>query len=135
MKRKCNKEIGNSFETDFCALMFSNGFWAHNFACNHSGQPADIISCKNGKAILVDCKDCKSNNFKTSRIETNQISSMSLWEQCGNGQGWFALRFNDGSIHMASLEDLLKYPTRLKGEFSTDEILKISVPFEDWIKS
>lgn len=134
MKQKCNKDIGNTFELDFCNLMFSNGFWSHNFVSSHSGQPADTISSKNGKSILADCKVCKSNKFSLSRIEDNQLSSMTLWQSCGNGEGWFALQLTDKSIYMFTLNTLLTYPTRLKNSFEESEIRKVGIPFDKWIK-
>ena len=27
-----NKKIGNDFESDFCEILFENGFWRHNLA-------------------------------------------------------------------------------------------------------
>lgn len=33
-----NRKIGNSFETEFCELLFQHGFWCHNMAQNAAGQ-------------------------------------------------------------------------------------------------
>ena len=88
-----NKKLGNSFEAEFCEVLAGSGYWVHNLAQNQAGQPADVIAVKDGKAYLIDCKVCSTAaGFKFSRIEDNQELSMQLWETCGNGTGWFALK-------------------------------------------
>ena len=39
-----NRKIGNTFETEFCELLFQRGFWCHNMAQNAAGQPADVLT-------------------------------------------------------------------------------------------
>lgn len=94
-----NKKIGNTFESDFCDLLYAHGYWAHNLTQNASGQPADVIAAKNGTSYLIDCKVCHSNRFSMARMEENQDLSMKLWESCGNGEGWFAVLIN-GQVYM-----------------------------------
>ena len=94
-----NKKLGNSFETEFCEVLSEQGFWVHNLAQNSAGQPADVIAVKDGESFLIDCKVCSQGRFPFSRIEENQELSMDLWCDCGNGQGWFALKF-DTHIYM-----------------------------------
>lgn len=89
-----NKKIGNSFEEELCNFLYSRGFWAHNFVQSKDGQPADVIAVRNGKAYLIDCKVCSDDFFKFSRMEENQLNSMTLWEECGNGKGLFAISMN-----------------------------------------
>lgn len=89
-----NRKLGNSFESELCKWLYQKGFWAHNFVQSKDGQPADVIAVKNQKAYLIDCKVCSDDYFKFSRMEENQINSMCLWEECGNGKGLFAI-----SIH------------------------------------
>ena len=62
-----NKQAGNAFERSFCEMLFSKGFWVHNFAQNRDGQPADVIAVRNGIAYLIDCKVC-SGESKIIRI-------------------------------------------------------------------
>lgn len=50
-----NRKIGNSFETEFCELLFQHGFWCHNMAQNAAGQPADVIAVKGKTAYLMMC--------------------------------------------------------------------------------
>lgn len=96
-----NKKLGNSFEAELCEILSEHGFWCHNLAQNSSGQPADVIAARNGKAYLIDCKVCSTaKGFALSRVEENQYLSMSLWEDCGNGQGWFAMKLPNGTIFM-----------------------------------
>lgn len=100
-----NKKLGNQFEAELCEILSENGFWAHNLAQNSAGQPADVIAVKDGEAFLIDCKVCSQGKFQFSRIEENQDLSMELWKDCGNGYGWFALKF-DSAIFMVGRESI-----------------------------
>ena len=100
-----NKKLGNSFESELCEILSVHGFWSHNLAQNASGQPADVIAAKDGESFLIDCKVCSQGKFQYSRIEENQDLSMELWRDCGNGQGWFALKF-DERIYMVDRESI-----------------------------
>ena len=98
-----NRKVGNDFESDLCEVLFENGFWVHNLAQNQAGQPADVIAVRNKQAYLIDCKVCSSDFFSFSRLEDNQILSMDLWKDSGNGTGWFAVKFDDRIYMMASV--------------------------------
>jgi Holliday junction resolvase len=100
-----NKKLGNSFEAELCEILSEHGFWAHNLAQNSAGQPADVIAVRDGEAFLIDCKVCSQGKFQYSRIEENQDLSMELWQDCGNGYGWFALKFDTG-IYMVDRTSL-----------------------------
>lgn len=90
-----NRKIGNTFEAEFCEILYQYGFWAHNLAQNAAGQPADVIAVKDKTAYLIDCKVCTNNKFPLSRIEENQHFAMEFWKMCGNGEGRFALKVED----------------------------------------
>ena len=94
-----NKKSGNNFEREFAVFLYESGFWVHLLCQNQSGQPADVIAVRNTVAYLIDCKVCSGKGFPLSRVEENQDSSMSLWANCGNGEGWFAIKL-DGMIYM-----------------------------------
>ena len=128
-----NRAIGNSFEDDLCNILFSYGFWSHNLKQNNSGQPADVIAVKNKKAYLIDCKVCSNNRFVLSRIEENQDLAMELWNDCGNGIGWFALQTTDDNIYMISHYVMKAYRDR-KHSLSAKEILELGTPIEKWVK-
>lgn len=100
-----NKKSGNQFETELCEILSSHGFWAHNLAQNSAGQPADVIAVKDGEAFLIDCKVCSLGKFQYSRIEENQDLSMEFWKDCGNGEGWFALKFG-AKTYMVNRESI-----------------------------
>ena len=100
-----NKKSGNQFEAELCEILSEHGFWTHNLAQNSAGQPADVIAVKNGCAYLIDCKVCSTGHFALRRVEENQALAMELWRECGNGVGWFALKFGD-KIYMVSLATL-----------------------------
>lgn len=133
MMTNTNKRDGNNFESFFCTLLFSNGFWAHNLAQNQTGQPADVLAARNGKSYLIDCKVCGKNGFSFSRIEENQDSSMTLWHNSGNGTGWFALKLPDESIYLLPHLALLGYE-KIKSGLSIKEIQMYGQPFEKWVE-
>ena len=127
-----NKKLGNDFESKLCELLGDKGFWAHNFAQNSAGQPADVIAARNYKTYLIDCKVCSNRGFELSRVEQNQDLSMSLWESCGNGTGWFALLLPGNRIYMIShgiVKQVMKEMTYLNEEF----INGIGTPLETWM--
>lgn len=66
-----NKRSGNNFERRF-AKSLSNKYWVHILRDNANGQPFDIIAIRNSKAYVFDCKLCKGDVFRYSRIEINQ---------------------------------------------------------------
>ena len=91
-----NKQAGTEFEREFCEILAIDGFWSHFMGGNRNGQPADIIAVRNGRAYLIDAKDCQNDRFVLSRIEDNQHMAMRCWEICGNNQGLFALKTSKG---------------------------------------
>ena len=128
---KSNRAVGNAFESELCNLLFDNGFWAHNLKQDNSGQPADVIAVRNKVAYLIDCKDCSAKGFDLRRIEDNQITAMDLWEQCGNGQGWFAIKVND-EIWMMPKITMMAYVS-YQCTLSFAEIYESAKPFEKWV--
>lgn len=133
-----NRTLGNHFEQDFCEILFDNGFWTHNMAQNQSGQPADVIAVKNHKAYLIDCKVCSGKGFPLDRIEPNQDTAMDLWRDCGNGEGWFALRIEGHEdIMMIPHFNMKAYrndPYRKSKTLSLEEIHESGVPLCKWLK-
>lgn len=126
-----NKKLGNSFEAEFCDILSKAGFWCHNMAQNAAGQPADVIAVKEKEAFLIDCKVCSTGSFQYSRIEDNQDLSMELWHDCGNGCGWFALKF-DTDIYMVDRESIRNCSERHPA--MTAELAEMyGYPLEDWL--
>ena len=122
-----NKKVGNDFEQEFCELLAAEGFWAHNLAMNSAGQPADVIAVRNEKAFLIDCKDCEGDRFVLSRVEENQHLVMDLWAQCGNGQGWFAIKI-EGEIYMIPY-DVIRHLSQ-----TIRDMTYIGIPIGEWVK-
>lgn len=128
-----NKKLGNDFESQFCEILFSKGFWTHNMAMNKSGQPADVIAARNGKTYLIDCKVCSSHRgFALSRMEENQDLSMELWKFCGNGEGWFAILIGERiymvpHIGIKALAHEKSYMTEL-------DVMDYGFPLERWLE-
>ena len=127
-----NKKIGNDFESFFCELLFSNGFWVHNLAQNQAGQPADVIAVRNEKAFLIDCKDCIDDRFVLSRVEENQHLAMELWEQCGNGQGWFAIKI-EGEIYMIDY-GAIRHLSKTIRSLKIRDMTYLGIPIGEWVK-
>jgi len=127
-----NKKLGNTFETEFCELLYVRGFWVHNMAQNAAGQPADVIAAKNGKAYLIDCKVCSSKGFPLSRVEENQDLSMSLWKASGNGEGWFALKIGEEIVMIPHFS--IKALSHEKSSLTFEDIHEYGTPLEKWIK-
>lgn len=127
-----NKRIGNTFETEFCELLYAHGFWVHNLAQNAAGQPADVIAVKNKTAYLIDCKVCSHNRFPLSRVEENQHFAMGTWEACGNGEGWFALKVEDEIIMIPHFSTVaLSYK---KSFLNLIDIREYGTPLERWLE-
>ena len=127
-----NKTMGNSFEAELCEKLSEYGFWTHNLAMTKAGQPADIIAVRNKIAYLIDAKVCSSRGFALSRVEENQELAMSLWDERGNGQGWFALKVPTGEIYMIPLVCILGYK-RVQSSLSFSEIHELGKPLEKWV--
>ena len=133
--KNTNKKDGNQFENELTELLKEHGWWALNISCGRSGQPVDIIAVKNGVSVLIECKVCnnKSHRFSFERIEANQWLSCSLWNQCGNGTSWFALKVED-KVYMVSFETINAYlniehkqslsRSEIEGRMTIDEWLK-----------
>lgn len=127
-----NKKIGNDFESDFCEILFENGFWVHNMAQNASGQPADVIAARNGKTYLIDCKVCSVRGFVLNRMEDNQDLSMELWKSCGNGEGWFAVLIGE---QIAMIPHFTIKALRNQQSYMNElEIREYGTPLEKWLK-
>lgn len=129
-----NKKVGNDFESDLCDIFAEHGFWVHNFAQKIAGQPADVIAVRNRQAYLIDCKVCSSDFFSFSRLEDNQILSMDLWKDSGNGTGWFAVKFDDRIYMMPSV--LMKTEAFQGGKSRRKEnwFQAFGTPLDQWME-
>ncbi len=129
-----NRKLGNSFESELCETLFIHGFWCHNLAQNQAGQPADVIAVKNKVAYLIDCKVCSTDKgFDLRRVEENQVTAMTLWKECGNGQGWFALKIPTGDIYMLPFVCVMGYK-HTRSSMSFAEINEVGKPLDAWAK-
>lgn len=127
-----NKKIGNDFESDFCEILFEQGFWVHNFAQNQDGQPADVIAARNGKTYLIDCKICSVRGFALSRMEENQDLSMELWKSTGNGEGWFAVLIGEQIVMIPHFT--VKVLRATQSYMNELELREYGTPLEKWLK-
>lgn len=128
-----NKKIGNDFEAELCEMLSLYGFWCHNLAVKSEGQPADVIATRNGKAYLIDCKVCSTNKgFSLSRMEENQELAMTLWKECGNGDGWFAILLA-GIVYMIPHFTIEAFANS-QAYLSPKEIFEYGKPLDKWVK-
>jgi Holliday junction resolvase len=128
-----NKKLGNSFESELCEILSQYGFWCHNLAQNSAGQPADVIAVRNGRAYLIDCKVCSTGKgFVLSRVEENQDLAMTLWHDCGNSQGWFAIQLPNGDIFMLP-HFVIKAWKHTHSYLSPGEIFEMGKPIDKWV--
>jgi Holliday junction resolvase len=128
-----NRKMGNSFENELCEILATYGFWVHNLKQDNSGQPADIIAVRNKVSYLIDAKVCSSDKFPLNRIEENQDLAMEMWEMCGNGIGWFALKTTGDEIYMISHYVMKAYRDR-KYSLSLKDIFEVGTPIEKWVR-
>ena len=128
---KSNRAVGNAFESELCQRLFDNGYWSHNLKQDNAGQPADVIAVRNQIAYLIDCKDCSAKGFDLRRVEENQVNAMYLWNECGNGQGWFALKV-EGEIWMLPYITVMASKNQ-QSAMSFDEIRQVGTPLERWV--
>ena len=127
-----NKTLGNNFEQELCEKLSECGFWVHCLNMNKAGQPADIIAVRNKIAYLIDAKVCSSKGFALSRVEENQTLAMTLWDERGNGQGWFALQVPTGEIYMLPHICIQAYK-RVQSSLSFNEIHELGKPLSQWV--
>ena len=127
-----NKTLGNGFEAELGEKLSEYGFWVHLLNANRAGQPADILAVKNKVAYLIDAKVCSRRGFALSRVEENQELAMSLWNERGNGQGWFALKVPTGEIYMIPHLCIQAYKSR-QSSLSFNEIHELGKPLEKWV--
>ena len=132
MKATSNRALGNSFESELCDRLYTYGFWTHNMAQNKAGQPADVIAARNGKSYLIDAKVCSSKGFDLRRVEENQDLAMALWKECGNGEGWFALKVGE-EIYMIPHFTIIAYKNH-QSYMSFSEIYECGKTLEQWNK-
>ena len=128
-----NKTLGNNFEQELCEKLSEYGFWTHNLAMNKAGQPADIIAVKNKIAYLIDAKVCSDKGFALSRVEDNQELAMTLWEERGNGQGWFAIKIPTDAIYMIPHVCIQAYKSK-QSSLSFSEIFELGKPLGKWVE-
>lgn len=128
-----NRKTGNSFEVEFSEILFNKGFWVKCLTQDQAGQPADVIAVRNGRAYLIDCKDCVNDNFPFSRIEGNQHTAMKLWKDSGNGYGLFALRLSDKRIYMIDHELMIALSIN-QASIGEDLISHYGLPLERWVE-
>lgn len=72
-----NRKIGNSFETEFCELLFQHGFWCHNMAQNAAGnqQMLSLLKAKRRTSLTVRCVQTTDSLSR----EWKKISTL-LWK-------------------------------------------------------
>lgn len=113
--RKSNKKIGNEFEQEFSDILYDNGFWSSIFPQNQRGQPFDVIAGKDNHLFAFDCKVCNNDRFLIKRIEPNQEESMSLLNEVGCQETFFAIKFvKHDEIYLVRFQNLMMWAKNSK---------------------
>lgn len=129
-----NKKLGNDFEQELCQILADAGYWTHNFANRKNGQPADIIAVKNGKAYLIDAKECTREIFPLKRMEYNQELSMGLWIECGNIEPYFALKARN-EVYMVDYITVMELMRKGKKQLNLEDMNKYGTRLATWLNS
>ena len=104
-----NKKLGNNFEKEMEEVLRKKGYWVTMLTPKqHIGsQPADLIAIKDNKAILIDCKTCKTHLFPITRIEENQCNASKRFLKCGNTEYYLAIKYKQ-NIYMIPIDTIDK---------------------------
>ncbi len=123
MDLKSNKKIGNDFEKEYARILKSRGYWVTFLSPKKyiGSQTCDLIAIKNDKAILIDCKTCKTHLFPISRIEENQRQAFKRYLKCGNTTFILAIKYNNKiyEINMKNI-DFKQKNIELEGRTNED---------------
>lgn len=123
-----NKSKGSNFEQFFGNILAYNGLWAHVLKDNKNGQPFDIIAAKDNIPFAFDCKECESDRFQLSRMESNQISAMKRWIETGNENVYFVIKFcRKCNIYVVPFQALNEKRLQGIGSMSEEEVKKVSI--------
>ena len=133
--RVTNRLAGLSFESDLAKILHGCGFWVHQVQQNAAGQPADLIAVRNGKAFLIDAKDCSNDRFVLSRIEQNQHLAMRMFSQKAKTVPMFALRMGE-EIYMLSYVEAHQQLLLKKQKSLSRYWCEVNLPtFEEWVSA
>lgn len=122
MDLKSNKKIGDDFEKEYARILKNKGYWVTFLTPKrHIGsQPCDLVAIKNDKAILIDCKTCKTHLFPISRIEENQRQAFKRYLKCGNTTFILAIKYNN-KIYEINMKNIDFKQKNIELEGRTDE--------------
>ena len=91
-----NKKLGTAWEKRYCEILKKDGWWVHFISPDNRGaQPFDVIACKNGEPMAVDCKTTINPIFSMNRIEVNQKLAFAKWYSTGNKVVYIAIKWKD----------------------------------------
>ena len=128
-----NKKIGNDFEQELCQIFADAGYWTHNFANRKNGQPADRIAVKDGRAFLIDAKVCMYESFPFRRIEDNQRLAMDMWQECGNGTSYFALKARN-EVYIVAYDTIKDLQKKGKKQLNFEDMNKYGTRLATWLR-
>lgn len=102
-----NKVLGNNFEKEMAQILTDKGYWVHLITpARYTGsQPADIVAIKDNKAMLIDCKTCKTHLFPLKRVEENQRLAFKRFSKYGNTEYYLAIKYQD-KIYFKNLKNI-----------------------------
>ena len=133
MEGNTNRKDGLRFESELCQKLAEAGWWAHDMTQNAAGQPADVIAVRANHAVLIDCKICSRDSFDMKRIEPNQESAMTLWEEMGNEYAFYALKLSNGLIYMMDWKEVKFLKQQNVKNIPLWYMAKQFATFEQWL--
>lgn len=128
-----NKSDGTEFEKEVAQILSDHGYWAHCLQDKKNGQPFDIITAKNHKTYVMDCKRCTFSQFVFSRIEENQELAMQAWRETGNSEGLFVIGFPNIGAYVILLSVIQELKKSGKKRICSQDMSHYGIPLETWM--
>ena len=127
-----NKRLGTRYEEKVAQVLYDNGYWVTLLTASRTGQPADIIAIRGNEIALLDAKLCTKDRFELSRVEPNQIRSMSLLEKRSYAIAGFVLGMSEGDyfISWGTVKELLEKGVKSLKQEDCREFITL----EEWAK-
>lgn len=101
-----NKILGNRTEREVVDIFHKKGYWVHNFNSGKSGQPVDLIVCKDGYCRLIEVKHCSTDRFYLERIEDNQLLSLRKFNTINQSSSGLVIKVRE-EFYFISYENIL----------------------------
>ncbi len=125
-----NKAKGSNAERELLLMFFKEGYGVSRVAGSGSSQlpTPDIIACKKGKCIAIECKT-KSGKYLNIRPE--QVEELRTWEGLAEFPAYVAWRLGKDKWYFISHKDLNK--TKKAYSIKKEEIMEKGLDFHGFL--